>query len=84
MVYLSMEKNPLDIIQTKFCRQHQCFTAFRNGKCIRCDENVTQELLSKGKEVIKEFDNSQSIDVPVKRGRGRPKGSKKLRLINPY
>ncbi len=85
MVYLTMTNNPLDVIDTKFCREHQCFKAFRNGSCISCEEEKSLEQIAKAenkeRKMIRDGIKADKIlidDVQtVKRGRGRPKGSKK-------
>lgn len=77
-----MSENPLDIINTKYCREHVCFKAFRNGVCISCSEEKMKELnkmLDEPAKVIPElkelFEKPDVLNVQ-KKGRGRPKGSK--------
>lgn len=57
-----------DIIQTKYCKTHACFKAFKNGSCITCQE-IAQLIGDPYISGVPEI-------VAIKKGRGRPKGSK--------
>lgn len=60
----------------------QVRSKLKSGKKVRTalDREVDQELISKGKDVLKDFDESQALYVPAKRrkepiGTGRQMGS---------
>lgn len=80
-----MSENPLDVINTKYCREHVCFKAFRNGVCIACTEekDIQKRFIvsEKEAEILKTELGTIPKDIIIseliiKKGRGRPKGSK--------
>lgn len=71
--YLMTEKTK-DVITSKWCRACECFATHKNGECLRCEHN--RPIIAE--TITQMYEGTEKVsDIPIKRGRGRPKGSKK-------